>query len=184
MTMLGIPLGVGTTLLAQRIIWVVFGPEYTPAVIALQILIWSVVLVYIGGPIGTLLQTTNRQRAVAKIVGISTLVNVVANLILIPEYSYLAAGAIAVFSTLISLTMQYVTCLRTGWSVVDRKFLISFGRTALASAVMGLFIYFLGNMTLLLLIPLAILLYFATLFALRFFDKEDLLIVRQIARRQ
>ena len=184
MAMLGIPLGVGTTLLAQRIIWVVFGPEYIPAAIALQILIWSVVLVYIGGPIGTLLQTTNKQRTVARIVGISTLTNVVANLILIPRYSYVAAGAIAVLTTLISLIMQYIACSKTGWSVIDRKFLISFGKTVLASVVMGLFIYYLGNMTLLLLIPLAILLYFGTLFALRFFDKDDMLIVRQIAGRQ
>ena len=184
MTMLGIPLGVGTTLLAQRIIWVVFGPEYIPAAIALQILIWSVVLVYIGGPIGTLLQTTNRQGVVARIVGISTLTNVVANLILIPRYSYIAAGTIAVVTTLISVTMQYIACLRTGWSVIDRRLLISFGKIVAGSVVMGLFIYYLGNMTLLLLIPLAILLYFGTLFSLRFFDKDDMLIVRQIAGRQ
>lgn len=184
MTMLGIPLGVGITLLAQRIIWVVFGPEYTPAAIALQILIWSIVLVYIGGPIGTLLQTTNRQGVAARIVGISTLANVVANLILIPRYSYVAAGAIAVLATLISVTMQYVACSKSGWSVIDRKLLISFGKTALASTIMGLFIYYVGNMTLLLLIPLAILLYFGALFALKFFDKEDMLIVRQIANRQ
>jgi O-antigen/teichoic acid export membrane protein len=184
MTMLGIPLGVGTTLLAQRIIWVVFGPEYTPAVIALQILIWYLVLIYIGGPMGTLLQATNNQRVFAKIVGISVLINVVANLILIPRYSYVAAGTIAVLTTLISLIMQYVACWKTGWSVIDRKFVISFGKTVLASMVMGLFIYYLGNMTLLLLIPLAILLYFATLFALRFFNKEDMLIIRQIAGRQ
>jgi O-antigen/teichoic acid export membrane protein len=184
MTMLGIPLGIGTTLLAQRIIWVVFGAEFAPAAIALQVLIWSVVLVYVGGPIGTLLQTTNRQGVVARIVGISTLTNVVANLILIPRYSYVAAATIAVLSTLISLIMQYVVCSKTGWSVIDRKLLISFGKIALASAVMGLFIYYLGNMTLLLLIPLAILLYFGTLFALRFFDKDDMLIVRQIAGRQ
>jgi O-antigen/teichoic acid export membrane protein len=184
MTMLGIPIGVGTTLLAQRIIWVVFGPEYTPAVIALQILIWSVVLVYIGGPMGTLLQATNNQMVFAKIVGISTVINVVANLILIPKYSYVAAGAIAVLTTLISLIMQYVACSKTGWSVIDRKFLISFGKTVLASMVMGLFIYYLGNMTLLLLIPLAILLYFVTLFALRFFDKEDMLVVRQLINKE
>jgi len=184
MTMLGIPLGIGTTLLAQRIIWVVFGPEYTPAAIALQILIWSVVLVYIGGPIGTLLQTTNRQGVVARIAGISTLTNVVANLILIPMYGYVAAGAIAVLATLISVTMQYVACSRAGWSVIDRKLLISFGKTAAGSVAMGLFIYYLGNMTLLLLIPLAILLYFGILFALRFFDKDDILIIRQIAGRQ
>jgi O-antigen/teichoic acid export membrane protein len=183
MTMLGIPLGVGTTLLAQRIIVVVFGPEYTPAVIALQILIWSVVLVYIGGPVGTLLQTTNNQRVVARIVGISVFVNVVANLILIPKYSYVAAGTVAVVTTLISVTMQYIACLRTGWSVIGRKFLISFGKTVLASMVMGLFIYYLGNMTLPLLIPLAILLYFATLFALRFFDKEDMLLARQLRNK-
>jgi O-antigen/teichoic acid export membrane protein len=184
MTMLGIPLGVGTTLLAQRIIWVVFGPEYTPAAIALQILVWSVVLVYIGGPMSTLLQTTNRQGVVARIVGTSVFVNVVANLILIPRYSYVAAGTVAVVTTLISVTMQYVACSKTGWRVVDRKLLISLGKTVVGSVAMGLFIYYLGNLTLLLLIPLAILLYFGMLFALRFFNKEDMLIIRQIAGRQ
>jgi O-antigen/teichoic acid export membrane protein len=184
MTMLGIPIGIGTTLLAQRFVLLIFGTEYMPSVVALQILIWSVVILYVAGPVGTLLQTTNNQMVLAKIVGVCAFINVVLNLIFIPRYSYIAASIIAVLATLISVVLQCVAGLKIGMNLLTRKFFLFFGKIVVASILMGIFIYYLRDMTLILLIPLAALIYFVTIFILRFFDKEDILIIRQLINKE
>lgn len=183
MTMLGIPIGVGTTLLAQRFILLIFGIEYMPSVIALQILIWSVVIVYVAGSVGALLQATNNQMVLAKILGIWTFIGVTLNLIFIPRYGYIAASMIAVLGTLISVILQCVASLKIGMNLFSRKFLLSFGKIVFASILMGVFINYSRNMTLALLIPLAALIYFAAIFIFRFFDKEDLLIIKQLINK-
>ena len=184
LAMLGIPIGVGTTLLAQRFILLIFGIEYAPSVIALQILIWSVVITYVGGSIGTLLQTTNNQMVFAKIVGVAAFINVVLNLIFIPKYSYIAASIIATLTVLISAILQYIASLQIGMNLITRKFFLFFGKIVLASIIMGVFINYSRNMTLILLIPLAALIYFVTVFILKFFDKEDILIIRQLINKE
>lgn len=184
LTMLGIPIGVGTTFLAQRFILLIFGTAYMPSVIALQILIWSVVIAYVGVSVGTLLQTTNNQMIFAKIVGVSAFINVVSNLIFIPKYSYIAASMIAVLTLLISQILQCIASSKIGLNLINRKFLLSFGKIVFASIVMGIFINYSRNMTLILLIPLAALIYFVTIFILKFFDKEDMLIIRQLINKE
>ncbi|HUV45501.1 MAG TPA: flippase [Dehalococcoidia bacterium] len=184
LTMLGIPIGLGTTLLAQRFILQIFGTEYMPSVIALQILIWSVVITYVCGSVGTLLQTTNNQVVFAKIVGVCTFISVVLNLIFIPKYSYIAASIIAVLTTLISVILQCIASLQIGLNLISRKFLSSLGKVVFASILMGISINYLRNMTLILLIPLAASIYFITIFILRFFNKEDILIIRQLINKE
>jgi O-antigen/teichoic acid export membrane protein len=184
MTMLGIPIGVGTTLLAQRFILQIFGTEYMPSVIALQILIWSVVIIYVCGSVGTLLQTTNNQVVFAKIVGVCTFISVALNLIFIPKYSYIAASIIAVLGTLISVILQCIAGSKIGLNLISRKFLLSFGKIVFASILMGVFINYSRNMTFILLIPLAASIYFITIFILRFFNKEDILIIRQLINKE
>ena len=46
--MISLPLGVGITLLAERIITLIYGAGYSPSVIALQILVWAHVVIYMN----------------------------------------------------------------------------------------------------------------------------------------
>lgn len=55
MVMIGIPIGFGTTLLADRIILLIFGAEYENSIIALQILVWSSVFIFLSSAFARLL---------------------------------------------------------------------------------------------------------------------------------
>ncbi|MCE7698068.1 MAG: flippase, partial [Methanobacterium paludis] len=94
MSLLGIPLGVGTTLLADKIILLIFGTQYTPSIIALQILVWSTVFIFMSGSFARLLEASNKQVTLTKITAICVVINIVLNIILIPKFSYIAASAI------------------------------------------------------------------------------------------
>ncbi len=49
MALLAVPMGVGTSLLADRIMPLIFGAEYSHSIIALQILVWSLVFIFVSG---------------------------------------------------------------------------------------------------------------------------------------
>jgi len=100
MAIIAIPMGVGTTLLANKIILLIFGSQYTPSVVALQILIWSSVIIFLSGAFTILVQTSNKQMVVTQITAVNVVLNVVLNLILIPHFSYIAASVVTVVTEL------------------------------------------------------------------------------------
>ena len=91
MIIIGIPIGFGVTILAKKIIILIFGIEYLGSVIALQILIWTIVFTFTGATFIRLFEATNRQLIIAKISAVCLVANILLNLILIPKFSYIGA---------------------------------------------------------------------------------------------
>lgn len=182
MAIIAIPMGVGTTLLANKIILLIFGTQYTPSVVALQILIWSSVIIFLSGAFTILVQTSNKQMVVTQITAVNVVLNVVLNLILIPHFSYIAASVVTVVTELSAflLGLRVVSNMGYGLTRKDLSYLI---KAVLASAVMALFILYFNNMNLFILILLGTALYFAVMYLIRGFDKEDISIVKNILNR-
>ena len=67
MAILAVPIAVGTTLLADKIILLIFGAEYSHSIIALQILVWFMVFVFTSIGFANLLNSLNKQVIVAKV---------------------------------------------------------------------------------------------------------------------
>jgi O-antigen/teichoic acid export membrane protein len=183
LTILGIPMGVGATLLAQRFILLIFGSEYVSSIITLQILIWSSVLIYMSISFGILFQSLNKQIIQTKILGICMLLNIVLNLLFIPKYSYIAASATAVATQLISLALHFMWSSKIGYSVQGKKVASTLTRVLAASALMGAFIMYFSNLSLLILVPLAALLYFVALYVIRGIDQTDIGFAKHLIRR-
>jgi len=89
LTILGIPIGVGATVLAQRLILLIFGAEYANSATALQISVWSSVFIFMGATFSNSFNSFNMQVMETKIAGSCVALNVVLNLLLIPKYSLL-----------------------------------------------------------------------------------------------
>lgn len=104
LTISGVSIGIFTTIFADKIILIFFGTEYAPSIMALRILIWATVMVFTGSSFSILFSATNKQVLLAKIVGISVLVNIILNFILIPKYSYIGAS----FTTVVSIFLLNV----------------------------------------------------------------------------
>jgi O-antigen/teichoic acid export membrane protein len=177
MLVLAVPIGAGTTLLADRIILLIFGNGYMPSVLALQILVWSFVFISLGSPFYRLLEATNNQRKGMKAAAICMASNIALNLLLIPRYSYAGAGVAAVATEGISLAMGVWYCKKLGYSM-PRKLISTAIKVVVATLAMAASVIVFHQLILPWLILTSALLYFALLFAVRGIGKEDLDIIR------
>lgn len=184
MLTLAMPIGVGTTLLASKMILLIFGAEYTNSIIALQLLIWSMGLMIVYGTFAQLFNSVNKQLIGTIVVIICAIFNVILNLILIPKYSLTGASISIVATQFLGLALSYVWSRRIGYGMSPKNTIATTVRIGVASIVMCLFILALKNFYILALIPMSALLYFAVLYIIGGIDKEDRLLLRQIIRRQ
>jgi len=182
MVILAVPIGVGTTLLAQRIILLVFGMGYTHSIIALQILIWTIVITFAGAAFVKLFESTDRQIVVAKVAGICMAVNIILNLLLIPRFSYVGASAATVVTEFILVGSIFVFARKVGYAIPQGVLVKGISKVAIATSVMGAFVWHFESLNLLVLVLLAILLYFGVLYIIRGIDKEDVSLFRQVIK--
>ena len=178
MTILGIPIGVGTTLLAPRFIRLIFGVEYTNSILALQILVWSSVLIFMSVPFGNLFNSLNKQAIVTRITGACVILNVGLNLILIPRYSLIGASIATVSTQFLLLALCFVWSGKIKYNMPGKEVAGIITRVLISSVLMGLFIVPCHNLNLLALVPLAALLYFVILYLIRGVNKEDINLIR------
>ena len=94
MTSLGLLFGLTITLFAAPIIQVFFGKEYWGGVLTLQISIWSIMIFLVGLILYDTLIVAEKQKALLWSVLISTVINALFNIVLIPIWS-IAGAAIA-----------------------------------------------------------------------------------------
>lgn len=179
MAMIGIPLGIGTTLLAGKIIYLLFGPNYENSIIALQILIWSAVFIFISSPFVTLFISLKMLRIGMKIAFVCAVFNILSNLIMIPLFSYIGASITTVLTELISFLLFFYASSRTeyrlSWSMATDVF-----KMIVASAIMGVFVIFSYNLNIFILVVISVIVYFIALLLLQGIDDDDISILRQI----
>jgi O-antigen/teichoic acid export membrane protein len=183
MLILSIPIGVGITMLASRIVLQIFGVEYEASVIALQILVWSTVLIYIDGAFTFLLYSIDRQTTVVKVMIIAVIVNVILNTILIPAYSYVGASIAAVLSNVATLSTLGGILANTEYRL-HLGSLINVAKVLVSCLAMLAFIRFASNINLFLLIIISALIYFLVLYVVKGFDRQDVAILRSLFARE
>jgi len=116
MIILGIPLGVGVTMLARPIILLIYGSEYEPSAKSLQILIWSVVFLYMSSPPARTLEAIGRQSSITKMTAFGALLNISLNLLLIPRFSLYGASFTTALTEFYSLVVLFWLVTREGYA--------------------------------------------------------------------
>lgn len=182
MLVAAIPLGVGTVLLAEKIVLLIYGDQYLGAVVALQILIWSIVLIFARSSFETLFQSSNRQLIVTKIFIIGVIFNIILNLIIIPKYSYVGAGIITVLTDALILGLLIFATRDIKLSISQNN-RISLIKIILASLVMGITLKYLINLNLILLTIIGIIIYVILLLLLKTFEDDEITIFKSIFRK-
>lgn len=180
MSMIGIFIGVSITLYADKIILLIFANEYEPSIIALQILIWSSVLIFMNGAFVRLFEATNKQIVITKIAGGAATLNVLLNLLLIPRYSYIGASVATVLSELLITVSVIVATSRTKYGIQTSLIVRQLLKLSFAGLIMGIFILFFDALNLLLLIASSTSIYFGILYSVKGFDREDLSLIGQL----
>ncbi len=111
---LGLPLSLGTFLLADELTLVLFGPEFGEAGALLRILIWGALPIFWVNVASHALIAADRVWPLAVVYGSSALVNVACNLVLIPSLGALGAS----LATLLCEWMNLALVVR----LIRRKF--------------------------------------------------------------
>ena len=167
---LAVPIGLGTYLLAPRIIQFVYGEGFSNAAFALKILIWAEVFVFVNYLGGQLLNVIDKQKAYTMIIGITAGVNILLNVILIPKYTYIGAS----FATLVCEVLVFVMVYH-----FIRKFFLNITiwplllRPILASLIMGIVILKIDFLPLWYAVPIGAISYFLLFFLLGGFNEHD-----------
>jgi O-antigen/teichoic acid export membrane protein len=174
----GIPVSVGSFLLSEKIILFLFGPQYQNSITALKILSFLIIFSYLNGLGGYFLTSINRQALIAKILAFTAGINIILNLILIPQYSYIGAASATVVSEILFFLLFFLSVRRQFASIS----LIDIAKSIVSSAIMGFLIILLmrNGLHFLLIIPIAALAYSLFLWIFGYVSKGEKIKLKSI----
>jgi O-antigen/teichoic acid export membrane protein len=180
MYLIALPVAVGTTLLSRRIIFLIYGKgflEFAPQ--TLNILIWAEALIFVGTVMSYLLVSIDKQKITLMNAGVGAALNVILNLLLIPELGTRGAAIATVSSDIYFALSSSYFLSKYGYNLD----LVRIVRAPLlAAAIMGVFTHYCSEINLGMLIFLAGLIYFAVLFVSGYISKGDILLIKQVLR--
>ena len=175
---ISLPISCGVIMLADKII-LIFKSGYAEAILPLQLSIAALLFMFTAYPIGSLLNACDKQKINTIIMGLTVLVSVILNLILIPKFQATGAGLTVLLSSIFMLILGLIQVPK----IIEyraKKILAVLGKSLLASALMIILIISLkSHLNIILIVPLAGLLYFAVLFFLKGFSRADLISLYQ-----
>jgi O-antigen/teichoic acid export membrane protein len=177
---IGLPISVGMMVLADKIILFIYTDAFTSSIIALQILAWGVLLLFLYRPALYLLGSINKQKQMAFIGGMGAIGNIALNLLLIPKFSYVGAGIATIATESLVVVLYFYYSSKYLYKPPIHKIII---KPLIASLVMGIFVYQFKGLNLILVIVFAAVLYFFVLYVIRTFSDEDIDLFKQILKR-
>ncbi|MDY6894127.1 MAG: flippase [Thermotogota bacterium] len=176
-----LPIAVGITLLADDIIFIIYGTEFIHSTTVLQILIWSIVFSSINSILLSLLISINRQKLNTLSTGVCAFVNVILNLILIPILSYNGASIATVVTNMVLFTVCFYFVSKHLQVIPVHKMVV---KPVISGLVMGAFIYYFTRLNIFLLVPLAGIVYLMVLLTLKTFNEDDWEMVKKVLGRR
>ena len=171
---ISLPISAGIIALADKII-LLFKPEYSEAILPLQIIMVSLVFIFLNFPIGSLLNACDKQKINTANMGMALCFSVIMNLFLIPLYK--TAGA----SITVAVSNFLMFALGIFWvSKIIKynklKIILTFLKSAASVFIMVLAILFLKQeLNLFLTVAIAGIIYLTVLFSIGGFKKEDII---------
>ncbi|KAF5438171.1 Membrane protein involved in the export of O-antigen and teichoic acid [Candidatus Methanophagaceae archaeon] len=176
-----LPIAIGTTLIADKIIFLIYGADFSGSATALQILIWTLVFSSINIVLLNLLTSVGKQKLNTLSSALCAVINVCLNFILIPIISYNGA-AIATVATNVVLFIACFYFVSKHLQVFPvHKIAI---KPIISGLLMGAFVCYFTDVSIFLLVPFSVAVYLAALLALKTFTKEDWDMIRKIVSRR
>lgn len=183
MIIIGIPTAAAVTILADQIILLIFGTNYLPSIIALQIIVWTIIFTFSGAAFIKLLEATNKQLIVTKISIMCVIANILLNLVLIPRFSYIGASISTVLTEMILVGSVIVISYKIGYGIYSKRAVFDILKVIIATLIMSGFIIYFKILNLLLIIS-AVLIYIFTLYLIKGIDEEDINIFKEIINKK
>jgi O-antigen/teichoic acid export membrane protein len=172
--LLGLPIAIGTTILAKPIITLIYGTEYHASILILQVLAWWLFLTFLTMIQGYALGAIHQEKKAAIVPFITTPCYIILNLILIPRFREIGVGISSVAVAILSFIIH---------SIFIRKYLVVdnllrnklFIKMLIANILMGVFVFLFGKYNVFLSILIGVIIYSFTILFLRIVSSDDLL---------
>ncbi len=175
-----LPACIGITILANRIVLLIYGPSYSDSGTILKVLVWSFLFASIGASFGNTLNATDQEMSLTKAAGTGMILNVLLNIVAIPRYGYIGAAVVTDLTRLLVIVVEFSILYKAGHSPGLRLIVFDGSRILASGMVMGLFTWFFKDMNLALLIILSGMVYFAMLYLIKGLDESDFAIARHL----
>lgn len=183
MLIISIPVAVFVTIVADKVVLLIYGTDFIPSVIALQILIWTVIFMFINNISSNFLGSIDRQIAVSKIAGVGAIVNVILNLLLIPQFSYVGSSFATVFTELAILPILVYMVYKHHYTSIS-PLVKDLPKILLSSLIMSLFTIYFDYLNLFILIIASAVIYIGIIFITRTLDEDDINLIRIILQKK
>lgn len=171
MLLLALPIAALTTFAAPLLIGLLGGREFLPqGAIALQIIIWSIPFGWLNSVTNYVLIALGMERMQPRAFTIAVGFNVIFNWLLIPRFSFVAAGVVTIFSEIV-LLIVFAYYLRRRGAGVDWLHLAA--RPVLLTAIMLAVMWAGYQIHLVVALALGVATYLAGLVALRVIDPHE-----------
>ena len=173
-----LPIIIGVYFYSPYIINLIYTSEFALASVPMQILIWTVVFLFINGVATSLLNSIGKEFDVTKIYVIAAIFNIVVNYILIPEYTYIGASVATVLSEILILGLMMYSISKTEYKP-DITLLKTVVKLVICGIILTIVLYLI-NVSLYLAIPIGLIVYIIALFLTKSIDDTDKYIVKEL----
>jgi O-antigen/teichoic acid export membrane protein len=178
-TILAFPIAIGITLLADKIIFLLFKETYFHAILALRILIWTIIPLSINYMMGAVMIAIHKEKESLIVLFLNAIINILLNLILIPKFSLYGAAMTTFLTEIFYFSGYYYIISKSFYKLNIIKFMI---KPLLASLIMGWVIFIFRSYNLFILIGIGCLLYFVLLYLFKAYSDEDLILIKRIIK--
>ncbi len=138
---ISLPIAAGIAAIADKVI-LIFKSHFNDAILPLQIIIFSLVFIFVNFPIGSLLNACDRQKQNTTNMGIILVVSVLLNLILIPKFQAVGASITVLVANLLMTALGFYWVFKT-ITFNHTKVLTTFFKTLIASFLMAIAVFYL-----------------------------------------
>jgi O-antigen/teichoic acid export membrane protein len=175
-----VPITIGITLLAERIIVSIFGLEFASAAIALQFLAWYALFNYVSVIFVNHLNSMHKEKIVVLLTAFTVGLNVVLNFLFIPTHGFLAAAITTLISQALFFVIAYRIIMR---NVSNTRFIRMSIKPFIAAGVMAVVLLFFFYLNLIVLIVISAGVYLAVFLLIRGLDREEIEILKKVMKR-
>lgn len=175
-----LPVAVGTTMLADRLVVFLFGARYAAAGPVLALLVWAGALLFLFSILSTTFAAIDRQPTGAGLVFLGTAINVSLNFVFIPRWGAWGAGLALVIAMLVMTTLGFASVSRHV-SVPTWGSPFRYASMTVATALMAAGVWMLREANLAVVILAGVVIYTAAIFGTRGLRWADLQVLRRPA---
>ncbi len=176
-----LPISIGVYFYSPYIINLIYSSQYALASPAMQILIWTVVFLFINGVATSLLNSIGKEVSVTKIYLVAAIFNIVLNYLTIPVWSYIGASVTTVLSEILILVLMMYSISKTEYKP-DLSLLKTIFKLVICGIILAIVLYLI-NVPLWLAIPIGLVVYVLALIITRTIDDTDKYIINELLNR-